>query len=78
MDIAVRIKEITDKEKDLAQTAIAFCLAYDALSTVIPGNSSITQLESNLKSSEAPMSKALVEKLEDFYQNEVKQLNLPW
>jgi aryl-alcohol dehydrogenase-like predicted oxidoreductase len=53
-------------------------LAYDAVSTVIPGNTSIYQLESNVKAANRPISKELVEKLEDFYQNEVKQLSLPW
>ena len=67
-----------DKEQNLAQTAISFCLAYDAVSTVIPGNTTIAQLESNVKSAQKKLSQDLVEKLEIFYQNEVKQLNLPW
>ena len=84
MDIITRdnlikkIRDIIDKEQNLAQTAISFCLAYDAVSTVIPGNTTIAQLESNVKSAQKKMSQDLVEKLEIFYQNEVKQLNLPW
>ena len=62
----------------LVQAAISFCLAYDAVSTVIPGNTTIGQLESNLESIKYPMPKELVEKLEDFYQYEVKGLRLPW
>ena len=73
-----RIKNTVGKEKSLTQTAISFCLAHDAVSTVIPGNSTINQLKSNIDSNSKPISKELVEKLEVFYQNEVKELNLPW
>ena len=73
-----RIRTILDNEKDLAQSAISFCLAYDAVSTVIPGNSSISQLENNIESSKKSLSTELVSRLEDFYQNEVKELGLPW
>jgi aryl-alcohol dehydrogenase-like predicted oxidoreductase len=84
MDIMTRsnlikkIKNIIDQENNLAQTAVSFCLAYDAVSTVIPGNTKISQLKSNVESANKIISKELVEKLENFYQNEVKHLNLPW
>ena len=45
---------------------------------MIPGNTTIAQLKSNLESANKPISKELVKKLENFYQNEVKHLNLPW
>jgi aryl-alcohol dehydrogenase-like predicted oxidoreductase len=73
-----RIKEIIQPETNLSQIAISFCLAYDAVSTVIPGNTSIPQLENNIESISKPLSKELIEKLEQFYQDEVKDLNLPW
>ena len=84
MDIITRssliekVKTILDKENNLSQTAISFCLSYDAVSTVIPGNTTIAQLESNIESTNKSISKELVNELENFYQNEVKQLNLPW
>jgi aryl-alcohol dehydrogenase-like predicted oxidoreductase len=53
-------------------------LAHDAVSTVIPGNVNIAQLTNNVESINNPISRELVEKLEEFYLNEVKQLNLPW
>jgi aryl-alcohol dehydrogenase-like predicted oxidoreductase len=77
-NLITKVKDIIGQEKKLAQTAIAFCLAYDAVSTVIPGNTTIAQLESNLESANTLISKELIKKLEDFYKNEVKQLNLPW
>lgn len=76
-DLVKKVKDIIDQE-ELAQAAIAFCLAHDAVSTVIPGTSSITQLESNVASAERSISKEVVENLKDFYENEVKQLKLPW
>ena len=73
-----RVIDIIGAKNNLAQKAISFCLAYDAVSTVIPGNVSINQLRSNLESVNNPIPKELVEKLEKFYHAEVKDLNLPW
>jgi aryl-alcohol dehydrogenase-like predicted oxidoreductase len=73
-----RVKEIIQAKDNLAQKAISFCLAYDAVATVIPGNVNVAQLTSNVESVNNPISRELVEKLEDFYLNEVEQLNLPW
>ena len=73
-----QIKNIIGNEAPLAQTAIAFCLAYDAVATVIPGNSTIQQLISNVESTKNPLSGDLVKKLEEFYRHEVRDLSLPW
>ena len=72
------IKAIIGEEQKISQIAIAFCLAYDAVSTVIPGNTSLEQLKHNIQSIKNPLSDELVVKLEGFYQNEVKHLHLPW
>ena len=53
-------------------------MGYDAVSTVIPGNLNIAQLTNNVASINKPISRELIEKLEDFYLNEVKPFNLPW
>lgn len=73
-----RIKEIVHAEDDLGQKAISFCLGYDAVCTTIPGSVNIAQLTSNVESVNNPISKEDIEKLESFYLNEVKHLNLPW
>jgi aryl-alcohol dehydrogenase-like predicted oxidoreductase len=65
-------------DKNLAQTAIAFCLSYDAVSTVIPGNINVEQLVSNVQSTHINISKELKDTLEIYYQTEVKNLSLPW
>ena len=73
-----KVKSIIGTEENLAQIAIAFCLAYDAVSTVIPGNVNIEQLTSNVQSTDISISQSLIEKLEKLYQSEIKKLNLPW
>lgn len=73
-----RVKEIVNSGESLSQKAISFCLAYDGVSTVIPGNANIAQLTNNVQSLSQPVSKELVKKLEKFYQLEVKHLTLPW
>ncbi|HEY5687278.1 MAG TPA: aldo/keto reductase [Yeosuana sp.] len=73
-----RVKEIIQTKDTLSQKAISFCLSYHAVSTVIPGNVNLAQLKSNVESIKNTISKELIEKLEDFYLNEVKQLKLPW
>lgn len=73
-----KLKNITGPEANLSQTAISFCLAWDAVSTVIPGNTSIHQLNSNISVISKPILKELVIKLEEFYRDEVKELKLPW
>ncbi|MHC1775391.1 MAG: aldo/keto reductase [Lentimicrobium sp.] len=73
-----RVKEIVQAKDDLALTAISFCLGYDAVSTVIPGNINSAQLKNNVESINNPISRELLEKLEDFYQKEVEHLKLPW
>lgn len=72
------VQEIIGSDYVLSQAAIAFCLAYDAVSTVIPGNTTIAQLESNVESIKKPLPKDMVKKLEQFYQEEVAALQLPW
>jgi aryl-alcohol dehydrogenase-like predicted oxidoreductase len=73
-----KVKKIVDAHENLAQKAISFCLSYEAVATVIPGNVNSTQLVNNVESINNPISKEIVENLEDFYTNEVKSLRLPW
>ncbi len=73
-----KIKDIAGDKLDLSVVAISFCLAFDAVSTVIPGNTTIAQLRRNLESLEYSMDEDLRQKLEQFYLDDVKALNLPW
>ena len=73
-----KVKNIIGNQANLAQAAISFCLGFDAVTTVIPGNTNVQQLKENISGLSNPVSKELIEKLEAFYQNEVKELNIPW
>jgi aryl-alcohol dehydrogenase-like predicted oxidoreductase len=73
-----KIKTLIPQEMELYHAAISYCLAYDAVSTVIPGNKSIDQLKNNLACVNNPISEETVKKLEEFFKKDVKPLNLPW
>lgn len=73
-----KVKFILNSPFPLSQSAIAFCLAFDAVSTVIPGSTTINQLQSNIESSRNSISPNIVEQLEEFYKNEVEPIKLPW
>ena len=73
-----RIEEIIGQPSELSHVALAFCLAHEAVSTVIPGNTSIAQLENNVKGISTPIPEASVRKLEKFYREEVEPLAIPW
>ncbi|MBO6793729.1 MAG: aldo/keto reductase [Balneolaceae bacterium] len=73
-----RIQQIIGDELSIAQVALSCCLAFDAVSTVIPGNTSIDQLNRNIESVSKPIPSNLVSELREFYSAEVRDLNLPW
>jgi aryl-alcohol dehydrogenase-like predicted oxidoreductase len=73
-----KVKTIIGPDASLAHTALSFCLAYDAVATIIPGNTSLQQLNDNLSALSTPISKELVQQLEIFYEEEVRRLNIPW
>lgn len=73
-----RIKSLLSDKEDLAQTAISFCLAYDAVATVIPGSKNIKQLLQNIESTKNPVSDELRKKFENLYIEEIESLKIPW
>ena len=73
-----KLKEITGDQRSLSSTALAFCLAFDAVSTVIPGNISIQQLQENIRSAETRLPDTIKKELREFYSSEIAHLNLPW
>jgi aryl-alcohol dehydrogenase-like predicted oxidoreductase len=76
--LVYRIKSIIGDGYDLSQAALAFCLAFEAVSTVIPGSLNPEQLQQNLLAAAQPLPEELVQKLETFYRDEVAPLQLPW
>lgn len=83
-DIKLR-SELVDKLRDLpvngqslAQFALMYCIAYDEVSTVIPGMSSMNQLMSNIEALQYEIDKKTIDWLEHFYETEVKAKHLVW
>uniref|UniRef100_UPI00404AC318 aldo/keto reductase n=1 Tax=Flavobacterium sp. TaxID=239 RepID=UPI00404AC318 len=77
-NLVEQVKKILNSEDHLSQKAISFCLGFEAISTVIPGNVDVAQLMQNLESTQNPISQDMIKNLQDFYLHEVKKLNLPW
>ena len=73
-----QIKEMIPQGNEIAQFAIAYCLAYEAVTTVIPGNKNIRQLIHNVESVNVEITKELISTLENFFVEKVEKLNLPW
>jgi len=77
-ELVQQLEELLPPNVKLADAALQFCLAFDAVSTVIPGNKNMAQLESNYAGIQNRLSKEMVLKLQEFYIDKVKHLNLPW
>jgi aryl-alcohol dehydrogenase-like predicted oxidoreductase len=73
-----KVKEILNNKNSLTAAALSFCTSFDAVSTVIPGAVSKQQLLNNIEAIKLPIDKKTCAELEDFYEREVKELNLPW
>lgn len=73
-----RLKALLDEPENLAQLAIAFCLGYEAVCTVIPGSLSIGQLKMNAESGNNLLADQLMRRLEAFWTEEVRPFGLPW
>lgn len=73
-----QLKYLSNNMTTLPQVAINYCLAYEAVSTVIPGAKNVKQLEANIKAIEQPLERDLVHWLEKFYDKEVVAQKLVW
>jgi aryl-alcohol dehydrogenase-like predicted oxidoreductase len=73
-----KLKGLIPPEMNLSQVALAFCLAHPAVTSVIPGNMNLKQLESNLESVQLKLSPETLKDLRAFYRNEVREMQLPW
>lgn len=76
--LVAAVEKILSPDFQLPQAALAFCMAHDAVSTVIPGSGSLEQLRSSLRSLDKPLPPNLIRGLQVFYQKEVQALHLPW
>lgn len=70
--LADDLKNLLPPGMTMAQMALRWILDFPAVTTVIPGASKVSQVESNVSASQlAPLSADLHQKLENFYQQKV-------
>ena len=77
-DANQKVKEIISDKTSIKSAALSFCTFYNEISTVIPGAISTKQLIDNLKSISNNLDSDIVNELESLYENEIKDLKLPW
>lgn len=77
-ELVNQIKELPATDQSLSQFALQYCLAYEAVSTVIPGVTCIEQLLSNVGALGYPMDINTVKWLESFYEQQVAEKHLVW
>ena len=73
-----KVKEIISENTSIKSAALSFCSFYKEISTVIPGAISTKQLTDNIKSISNNLDSESVRELESLYENEIKDLKLPW
>ena len=73
-----KVKEIISDKISIKSAALSFCTFYSEISTVIPGAISTKQLLDNLKSISNTLDSDIVNEFESLFENEIKDLKLPW
>lgn len=69
-----RLRPLVPAEWTMAQFALRFCLDFDAVTTVIPGATKVSQVESNASASDLDeLGLAVHAELEKLYENEVAE-----
>jgi aryl-alcohol dehydrogenase-like predicted oxidoreductase len=64
--------------RTMAQSALQFVLSFDAVSTAIPGTTSIEHLQENAAAAGGRLSEAELARLRDLHDGEFGGLNLGW
>jgi len=77
-DLVERLRFLTEDGASMTQAALAFCLGFPAISTVIPGPKNEAQLRENLSASERPMAKEVHERVIAFWKEHLEKDPLPW
>ncbi|MFT4147012.1 MAG: aldo/keto reductase [Mobilitalea sp.] len=77
-ELVEQLKELPATGQSLSQFALQYCLAYEAVSMVIPGIAGMEQLLSNVGALDYPMDINTVKWLESFYEQQVAEKHLVW
>lgn len=73
-----KISFITDGKTTMIQAALRFILAYNEVTTVIPGARNLEQLRENVSASDEIMPKEYVERLKRLWEEEIKNSKFEW
>jgi aryl-alcohol dehydrogenase-like predicted oxidoreductase len=73
-----KIAFITEEGHSFVQAALSYVLAFDEVSTVIPGVKNEAQLKENLSASVKVLSPEQINRLKAFWVEELKSSPLPW
>ena len=72
MELSDRVKQLVPSGLTIAETALRWCLDFDAVSVIIPGARNVAQAQGNARTSVlAPLSRERHVKLAAFYEREV-------
>lgn len=74
--IIEKVKEITGD--DIIHASLRFILNFDGVTTVIPGTKNVQQLESNINTTYFELTDEQQKRLENLYDEIIKDLDTPW
>ena len=77
-ELVGKVRHILGEEHSMVQAALQFILAYEEVSTTIPGAKTISQLRHNLSASEGGLSEDRIRALRHLWNTEIKDVTLPW
>jgi len=77
-ELVDQLRGLPLKGQSMSQLALQYCLAYDEVSTVIPGVASVDQLMMNINALEYPMDQKTIQWIETFFEKEVVDKRLVW
>ena len=73
-----KIEFVKEDGVTLPQAALRFVLAFDVISSVMPGTRDLEHLKVSLSAAEKEMPKGTVERLRAFWKAELEKDPLPW
>ncbi|WP_280771779.1 aldo/keto reductase [Salipaludibacillus daqingensis] len=71
-------KKYVNANQSLVKKALQFILAYEEVSTVIPGAKSVQQLKENFSASQGSMDEQTFQQLQKMWESHLKDSSLPW
>lgn len=73
-----KFAQLVPDDRSLAHSALQFCLAQPAVSTVIPGAKSVEQALDNIAAADKPLPAASVQAIYDLWKQEIAHDIPPW